>query len=261
MSNRELDNLFKNKLEDFEKRPAQNLWAQIDEKIEGPRKTPVFWIWSVAASIILLMLAGIIFYSNENIPGQEELANNEMNAVETKTNIAQEIDEKTNQRDKELKSEIEEIPVESYTQKEKPIAANTIPSERKESYLIKESNDQIEVTDAITNAEKVEIISPDLTGIAISSSEKVAKVEDNDATNQPPSTSKKIEKGRTLVFDISQFTKENTLANSNEEETSKFRKILKFAKEVKKGESGLGELRKAKNELFAMNKRKENNGK
>lgn len=250
MSSQELDSLFKNKLDDFEKKPSSHLWSKIDRRVQQPGKRRFIWLWSAAAALILLALISIFLYNNQSIETKPELANSDQKTLNTPSKELKKAAEplkenaitKTLERNNQLLA-VNSVPKETSKQEKEVVAKPVMADETKEV-------EEIEVE----KEEKLEEVI-----IEVSEIENIAK---NDATDEEHKASKKIEKGRTLVFDISQFTKEETLANTEgEEKSSKLRQILKFAKDVKEGESGLGELRKAKNQLFALNKKKENNGK
>ncbi len=62
MQDREFDDLFRSKLDGFETEPSANVWAGIDAELSGKRRkktlTPFL---SIAASIIVLVAAGVLF--------------------------------------------------------------------------------------------------------------------------------------------------------------------------------------------------------
>ena len=87
----------------------------------------------------------------------------------------------------------------------------------------------------------------------------VAENENTDATSETEIASnpqKESESGSTIVFDIEDFDMKTAVTNAYEaaEETKKsgFKKVLDFVKSVKEGETGLGGLREAKNNLLSI---------
>ena len=66
MQDKEFDDLFRSKLDGFEAEPSANVWAGIDAKLSGKRRKKILAPFlSIAASIIVLVAAGILF-----IPGK-----------------------------------------------------------------------------------------------------------------------------------------------------------------------------------------------
>ncbi|UII24956.1 hypothetical protein LVD15_16780 [Fulvivirga maritima] len=93
---------------------------------------------------------------------------------------------------------------------------------------------------------------------------KKKKISIPDATTESEiaSTKQIEEKGQTYTFNIEDFQKkkEESIAtaseeNNRDEDKSAFKKVLQFAKDLKESD-GLGELRKAKNELLLINSKK-----
>ena len=87
----------------------------------------------------------------------------------------------------------------------------------------------------------------------------VAENNDDDATSNSKdasTTQSEAETGQTLVFDIEDFDMKTAVTSAYEaaEETKKtgLKKVLDFVKSVKEGETGLGGLREAKNNLLSI---------
>jgi hypothetical protein len=83
MQDNEFDDLFRSKLDDFEMEPSGKVWTNIDAKLDGKgSKKSIVPILRIAASIIILVTAGILFIpKKENSgmvkPGKNRLANNQ----------------------------------------------------------------------------------------------------------------------------------------------------------------------------------------
>lgn len=78
MQDKELDDLFRSKLEDIEVEPSAQVWQNIDAELVG-RKRSVLPLLGIAASVILLLAAGILFMSKKEVmkrgkPGKNTLA-------------------------------------------------------------------------------------------------------------------------------------------------------------------------------------------
>jgi hypothetical protein len=69
MQDNEFDDLFRSKLDNFEIEPSAQVWQNIDAELDGKhRKRSIFPMLSIAASIIVLITAGILFIpKKENI--------------------------------------------------------------------------------------------------------------------------------------------------------------------------------------------------
>ena len=56
MQDKEFDDLFRSKLDDFEMEPTAQVWINIDAEMDGKkRKRSVFFSLRIAASVILLL--------------------------------------------------------------------------------------------------------------------------------------------------------------------------------------------------------------
>jgi len=60
MQDNEFDGLFRNKLDGFESEPSERVWMDVDAGLEGKKRPLLFWL-SMAASIVVLVIAGILF--------------------------------------------------------------------------------------------------------------------------------------------------------------------------------------------------------
>jgi hypothetical protein len=62
MQDKEFDDLFRSKLDGFEAEPSRNVWTGIDAELSGNRRKKILMPFlSIAASIIVLVAAGILF--------------------------------------------------------------------------------------------------------------------------------------------------------------------------------------------------------
>jgi len=87
MQDNEFDNLFRSKLEDFATEPSGKVWKGIDDELGAGkrRKIALMPFLSVAASIIVLIMAGILFIPHKtkvikNQPAKNQLALNDQHA-------------------------------------------------------------------------------------------------------------------------------------------------------------------------------------
>src|ERR1700743_2412059 len=75
MQDNEFDDLFRSRLDKLEVEPSAEVWQNIDAELDGKRrKRSIFPMLSIAASIIVLITAGILFIpKKENIkPGRHD---------------------------------------------------------------------------------------------------------------------------------------------------------------------------------------------
>ncbi len=262
MSNQELDNLFKNGLDDFGKKPKRDLWADIDAQLEQPKKRNPWMFMSIAASLLLLLAASYIIYQGTiTQPNINSVAKTDDTIVTSPETIkAEEAESKIEPITEENGTDPELIVPVKPTKKEKSIT-NTI----KAAEEIKPMLAQKEPIENEAKTPDTEDTSSIEKSIDISTSNNIAKIETTDATPAQEVASKQESKddGQTLIFDISQFetAKNNVAANQDtEKKDNKLKQLLKIAKDIKEGESGLGEIRDAKNDLFALNSKKEQHG-
>jgi hypothetical protein len=62
MQDKEFDDLFRSKLDDFEMEPSEQVWQNIGTELDGKKKVRSILPWlSIAASVIILVAAGILF--------------------------------------------------------------------------------------------------------------------------------------------------------------------------------------------------------
>src|ERR1700744_2449261 len=79
MQDREFDDLFRSKLDNFEMEPSAQVWQNIDAELDGKkRKGGLFTLLGIAASIIMLIGAGILFLPKKvaNNSNEHKLAHN-----------------------------------------------------------------------------------------------------------------------------------------------------------------------------------------
>jgi len=77
MQDKEFDDLFRSKLDGFEAEPSSRVWAGIDAEISGNRRKKILAPYlSIAASIIVLVAAGILFIpQKEKVTGKHPVQN------------------------------------------------------------------------------------------------------------------------------------------------------------------------------------------
>ena len=262
MSEKDLDNLFKNKLEEFGKAPSRDLWADIDKQLPQNKKKGGYWLMSIAASIIILIAIGLGFYLNDGAEIKNEtIAKNEKPVVKESAVSEKEQENKTEEypSEKVVEETHSTTKEKEETQQTKPIikpkTPSSIPEVEQHDELV--ADNKLEKSDENTLDEHTEVFELDQT-------ENIATIEKSDATTEKEKASTNKQAGNTLTFDINDLGKKEALASNDTEEVkkqSKLKQLYNIAKDIKEGESGLSDLREAKNELFAMNFRKHEDGK
>ncbi len=268
MSNKELDNLFKNKLEDFEKSPASSLWDRIDEKLEPPKKRSPWLFLSIAASLLLLISFSYLFLKNDDIQNdnQQEIASNNTASSDSTIDAVkpeEPIEEASKTEQVTVKSNSKEQTEEQKVKEQK----SKVQPEQKQVIQLPSNNELTAFNEIKTSENKVEKLenNDDVTLLKeeelTTNSSVIAQNSTTDATNDESLASevKNNKGGQTLVFDISQFenSKTTVAATETDKKESKLLQIFNKAKDIKQGESGLGEIRAAKNNLLAFGGKKE----
>ncbi|MEQ8926154.1 MAG: hypothetical protein RLO81_10100 [Fulvivirga sp.] len=261
MSNKDLDSLFKNKLEDYEHQPAKDLWSSIDAQLPQKSTKPKYWLLGIAASLLLLVGVAIGFYIShtEIEQNQQQLANQTKDIEKTELIEESKTDASSEISDNDLLAVIEP------NEKMEETPVKTIEKKAAVSSSIKTEHFKSNVEQPIAE-EKVEEITPlpvETRPLELIAEKNIEPLDISNATAAANKASEKQDVSSTIVFDIKEFTKENTtvLASANEEKKeSKLKQLLNIAKDIKEGESGLSELREAKNDLFALNSKKNEKG-
>jgi hypothetical protein len=78
MQDKEFDDLFQSKLDNFGLEPSEQVWQNIDAGLDGKRRNKsIFPLLGVAASIIILITAGILFIPKKEVikPGKSNKNN------------------------------------------------------------------------------------------------------------------------------------------------------------------------------------------
>ncbi len=71
MEPEEIDNLFREKLKGFAPLPSPDAFMRLQQKMEPPKKERSLWIYYAAASISILLIAGLFIFRNGDKIGIE----------------------------------------------------------------------------------------------------------------------------------------------------------------------------------------------
>ncbi|TLU98115.1 hypothetical protein [Dyadobacter luticola] len=80
MKKHPVDDLFKRKLADLEKKPSAGAWLKIQENTKS-RRRPVAWIWYAAASVTIALLAGYVVWENNQTNIDKQIGDQKAMAV------------------------------------------------------------------------------------------------------------------------------------------------------------------------------------
>jgi hypothetical protein len=84
MQDKEFDDLFRSKLDNFEAEPSTQVWQNVDAGLSGRKRGSILPILSIAASVLILLVAGILFIPKKggvkhNRPDSNQVAVNKAN--------------------------------------------------------------------------------------------------------------------------------------------------------------------------------------
>jgi len=269
MSNQELDNLFKHKLEKLHKQPSANAWDRIQSQTHSKTST-VIW-WRIAAAILLLMVSGIIAWQYvKTTEIQQPAVSKKQPTNELKKNDnSEQLMAQANSNELQTPEQREEV-------KSQPSNATTKKGTVAQTEQLKQS-DNTSTTKSEKSKTQIEKIKQPESLQSIETIENaeldknIASSDTPDATieKQTASSKQQTEEGTTLEFDLKDFkkaalasnetnTNQNLKAEGTEDQNKKgLSKVWDIVKDLKK-EANIGELREAKDEIFAFNFKKEN---
>jgi hypothetical protein len=247
MSKEELDNLFKNKLQDHKRIPSANAWDKLEGRLDGEKKPGGFKWWYMAAAIALLLMSGVVIW---NVAPEQQLTNSPSTpeAIETEDSLPENSTQKqlaeeknteipedkssTVKTDADLKQppkrNITDQQVAAITPKQPTKELLIIPSEQKNASELPQIKEDV-------NFEEVQVVA------SANNTEKA--------------------KDQTLKFSIEEFDEallqETPVTAKTDTTETKKKGLKKLWASVKNGQlidTNLGELREAKDELLAFNK-------
>jgi hypothetical protein len=254
--NQQPDKLFRDKLESFSRPAPASAWDKIEAGLDKKNNTRGI-VWKVAASLLLLAVAGYILWSvlhNTTAPSQQ-LVNTDKQ--QPKQSIPQKNTERTPAAESAQKTDTA-IYTEPATQSVRKTETKAIDKNKKEPQQAIESQPfddattqpQLVAETTMPPAEEVPAIAIEETpAVAVTQHERVV------ATQQ----------SITLVFSADEtdnYLNKNLSSEATDEEQkpSTFKKLLKKAQDLKNNQDPVGELRQKKNEILALNFKNEKRG-
>lgn len=250
MSNKELDSLFKNKLENLERQPSAGAWNKIQAQTQQKK---FGWLWiKVAAAILLLLVSGVVIWnaSQDTLETNETIASSETKPEDIAT-------EHQPVAEPQIKNEVNTI---EELEKTTSIVENIQHKAPKTEPTANVIMPDVESKTMVSNETTKESL-PTVDEILEESETLITQNEVTDATNETQTTSTEQEvRGTTLEFNIEDFQKTQIAANTSNEVNNEegpepkkgLNKVLNLMKDIK-SDAGIGDLREAKNEIFALN--------
>ncbi|MDH5380167.1 MAG: hypothetical protein OEW75_04900 [Cyclobacteriaceae bacterium] len=263
MSEKDIDQLFRNKLENARYNPSEAAWGKISSQLNPELSNRKFY-WGIAAGILVIFVTGILL--GVNIGKKENIQDLIVNHVEkTESPLVNKIESSelkitpNEQVDKELNQDPSNKSIQNNTKSTK----STIYSSKRNTYLKEllseepnsntENNNGSINDETVTskgNSENVEIAE------SVSHEEELPKlneIETIQITAIPDLTPGKVEIEEPLV----KGTEEEDVSN---ERGKTLKKMLSIARELTTDNDGWGALREAKNDLLVIGKKKETGG-
>ena len=224
MSNR-IDQLFKNMLSEHKAAPSAEAWTKVQSGLSKKNKRIIFW--RIAAVFVLfgVLISTWYFLSNDETITHPQLAKKKEIVTPPKEVIKKPVESIT----ESVKTNITQSPENRKRRNEKSKVKKQIENSTSQNIAVEnELQKQVEDKVMVTEQERIAL-------------------------------SVKKEKPVVIEFTLESISKEPIIevAQANEAESSGLKKIWETALDVKNGDSDLGILRDAKNQLFALDFKKD----
>lgn len=233
MSN-QIDNLFKKKLEGHAIEPAPEAWSKISSRLFKKNKL-VIWFRAAAAVVIIASAFWLYNYSS-NIP--LEIAEvTPQKLIKEKPLRAME---------KTLK---EKIVVRDY------VNQDSVPKVQKSKILLAEkNNNKASHENFKNNNQKIQVITKPLESFSQVDNKSVQEISEVKEINT------ELSKPMVIVYELKSYAKEIRSESEFDpaiQRKSGLKKVLDVANNIRTGETPLSSLRQVKEDLFALNFKKE----
>lgn len=231
MSN-QIDNLFKKKLEGHSIEPGPNVWSKVSASSSKKNRAV---IWFRAAAALLLMVSAFWLYNNTNDNSSSEIA------VATPEEL----------RKEEPVTIHEEVDATESLEEDKTIQTSLPPSKSPKVASIAKKDEKSKTK--IAEPLRIELTTEPLESIA---QVDPILLENTIDIKEPDTSSKPI----VIIYELKSYAKNNEQESELEpllQKKNGLKKVLDVANNIRTGESPLGGLRQAKEDLFALNFKKE----
>jgi len=211
MQDKEFDDLFRSKLGEFEVQPSAEVWQNIDVELNSKKRKNVFMPLSIAAGVLILLTAGILFIPKK---GAVKLGKPDTNAVaKLKPPVVKPQDTKPENSSETQQRQLAtvETPVKNTTKANQPkINRNTVEQKEQVNSSIAQTEiakpqDQPLIASAKASTQN-EVIKQDPIELTAATSPENKETVDNStislpaqpvlAANQPAKTTKPVVKKR-----------------------------------------------------------------
>lgn len=223
--NNKVDKLFKDKLEQHSLPPSAQAWEKVEAHLGKKNKMVV---WRAAAALVLVgSVTFMILNWDRETP--KEIAKTEHQESGDKSQQSQIKSQETEVRSQDNEKGKQPAPERSVVKK-KSVVKQADPVITEQQLAIVEQPDKLPLTNSGETVTTPEI---------------------------------KKEKGITLTYTLPSIKKEQPAVEVAQEEIRKtgMQRVLEIAREVKNGDSPLAELREAKDDIFALDFKKDKNKK
>ena len=254
--NQQPDKLFRDKLESFSRPAPASAWDKIEAGLDKKNNTGGIW-WKVAASLLVLVVAGYILWSvlhNSTAPSQQ-LVNTDKQQPEQ--SIPPKNTEQITAPDATPKTDTD-IYIEPVTQPVKK-------TESKATNKYKEEPPQTITTQPVDDAATQPQLVAETTAPPAEEVPAIAIVETPDVAATQHERLVDTQQIISLVFSADEtdnYLNKNLSPEATDEEQkpSTFKKLLKKAQDLKNNQDPVGELRQKKHESLALNFKNEKRG-
>lgn len=233
MSN-QIDKLFKKKLEEHSIEPGPNVWAKVSAASSKKNKAV---IWFRAAAALLLTASAFWLYNNNSDNGTGKIAE-----VATEKSKAEEqvVTQKESEEANHVEQNNRQASTPAIPKKQTLIAEKKSNKPRKEN-TEKQNQKIIDITEPLEAIAQMDVIPQD----------SPEESEMNTASASKPIV---------IVYELKSYAKKTESELEPEpllQKKNGLKKVLDVANDLRTGESPLGGLRQAKEDLFALNFKKE----
>lgn len=228
-----MDSLFKKKLDEHQLPPREDAWARVESNLS---KKNNFFAWRIAAAILIagaLITTGVWMMRKDEKPTLVKKSESNKPSTTADSVAAKKKTPGTpDQKEKKESNEGFTASRKNYSTKKRNVA----PAEKKEESLIPALNKEEE-----TSVKEIAVVDQNLK---------------SDATVAAQTTSSVKEKPIVLEFTLEEVAAETAVAKT-ETKNSGLKKMLDAARQIKNGEGPVNQLLEKKDELFALNFKKE----
>jgi hypothetical protein len=242
-----IDQFFKEKLEEHTLPASEEVWAKVEANLSKKNNIA---IWRIAAAVLLMgaLVSAIIWLQRDHKNNEQLLATKKSSG-----------DNSTKEKPAPQISLLEK---KAQVKPNNKKSLSTLPSPRLVSSQTENKSDQKESSESRTQSTQtqpsVELAAKEIIEKNKSSFTKASEDKEKIKMEATPpmtiaSTKKKSIK---LEFTLDDFSSEQPVATASDEKSSGLKKVWEMAREVKNGN---GPVREIKNEIFALNFKKNKN--